>query len=46
MNPSYGYVDFKDASVDPYVQVNKQASESTAIATFPGTFLVDTFPIC
>ena len=30
---------------DPYVLVNRAASESTSAATVPGTFLVDAFPI-
>lgn len=29
---------------DPYVLVNKAASESTSAATVPGTFLVDAAP--
>ncbi|CAA7268209.1 unnamed protein product [Cyclocybe aegerita] len=45
MQRVYGYTDFKDAMEDYFVTINKQASESTAIATMPGTFLVDTFPI-
>lgn len=44
MKRVYGY-DFEDAMKDPYVLVNKAASESTSTATVPGTFLVDTFPI-
>ena len=40
----YGYT-FEDAMKDPFVLVNKAASETTSTATVPGTFLVDTFPI-
>lgn len=41
---SYGY-HFEDAMTDPFVLVNKAASETTSAATVPGTFLVDTFPM-
>lgn len=41
---SYGY-HFEDSMIDPFVLVNKAASETTSTATVPGTFLVDTFPL-
>lgn len=41
---SYGY-HLNDAMTDPFVLVNKAASETTSAATVPGTFLVDTFPL-
>ncbi|ETW79565.1 cytochrome P450 monooxygenase 37 [Heterobasidion irregulare TC 32-1] len=44
MQRVYGYT-FEDAMKDPFVLVNKAASETTSTATVPGTFLVDTFPI-
>ncbi|KAI9567140.1 cytochrome P450 [Boletus coccyginus] len=44
MKRVYGY-HFEDSMTDPFVLVNKAASETTSTATVPGTFLVDTFPL-